>query len=166
MRDYPGVPNVFRINSSSNIYDVEQYQRMLKASTTKDTHRNTNINGGRNYDHSYHNSASKKNNYGENDDESSIDSQPNKQPGSTNCYTLLDAITSAVTGGTCGGAVHPVHDDSNSEKQSVHKTRTDDRHFGQRTSLTQSASISPYSYGNDNYRKSYLLWIVTPVAAR
>lgn len=219
MREYPNAPNVFRINSTSSIFDIEQYhQRMLKNSALSQDNqqRNYNLNddivNGCGYHHSTHGNGNhvKKFNYHDNHGPSSPSSPSLPPPESipttsssaaiasrmhrmtnatddqTNCYSLLGALTSAVTGGTCGSSVHPIQDDMNasgSEANGNHNQNNNGsndnnsdgrrahhnelRKYGQRESLTRSGSINSYrTYTNDNYKNSYLLWIVTPVAAR
>lgn len=186
MRDYPDAPNVYRINSTSSIFDIEQYQqRMLKAAaTSNDYQRSYNVNtdiGNSNSYHQHHasyaNSANLKHyKYDEmrDDDDSISKIQRSKSTkDQSNCYSLFGAITTAVAGSNCASAVHPIPDDSNSDKGKgvtgggdVRHIRINERQYGQRKSLTQSGSINSYGYANNNYKNSYLLWIITPVAAR
>lgn len=185
MRDYPDAPNVYRINSTSSIFDIEQYQqRMLKtASASNDYHGSYNINTDsansyRQQHATYANSAAHLKNYKydemRDDDESNSKMQRSKSSKDhSNCYSLLGAITTAVTGGNCASTVHPIQDDSNSDKAKggagggdIRHIRINERHYGQRKSLTQSGSINSYGYASNNYKNSYLLWIITPVAAR
>lgn len=105
-----------------------------------------------------------------------------------NCYSLIGALTSAMVRGACGNTVQPIQDDiitsdceapsnyngNNNNSNSSHNN--DDSHrahhnslnqYSQRKSITQTSSINSYTtYGNDNYKHNYMLWIVTPVAAR
>lgn len=170
MRDYPDYPNVFRINSASSIFDIEQYQQKLKTTAYNENWRQSNINGGgggsghvSNTNNYRISNASKKYECEDNDIESPGKMQRTKSNDQSNCYSLFGAITNAVTGATCGAAVHPSADTSKRDRRNG---STDENRFGTRKSLTQSNSNGSYAYGNENYKNSYLLWIITPVAAR
>lgn len=172
MRDYPDYPNVFRINSASSIFDIEQYQQKLKATACNENWRQTSGNGGGNTGSGHVTNtnnfrilnAAKKYECDDNDIESAGKVQrTNSNDQSANCYSLFGAITNAVTGATCGAAVHPSTDNLKHGRRngSIGENRNLPR-----KSLTQSNSNGSYTYSNENQKNSYLLWIITPVAAR
>lgn len=152
MRDYPAIPNVFRINSSSNILLDDQNQRQPSAAQKnylKNEHEN--INSDISYQYLQHQHYKSNSN-----DEGLNGARQYPNP-------YIDTISQAEY--QSNGHLNKIPRENSCRPVSI-RTGEDRLFTALPVAISKTALQTGILSSVSNKRNNYILWIVTPVAAR